>query len=58
MEVGAWYHTPFTEEVEPLDNVVDTCIDDASIQKVVAAHALLLCLDPRVKLMAVRAMSG
>ena len=58
MEVGAWYYTPFSEEVEPLDNVVDTCIDDASIEKVVAAHALLLCLDPCVKLMAVRAVCG
>ena len=58
MEVGAWYHTPFSEEVEPLDNVVDTCIDDASIEKVVVGHALLLCLDPRVKLMPVGAMCG
>ena len=57
MDISAWYLTPFSEEVESLHNVVDSCIDDASIEKVIAAHALLHGLDPCVKFMAVRAVS-
>ena len=58
VEVGAWDLLPLSEDVVTLDNVVDTCINDTSMKEVVVGHALLLCLDPRVKLMPVGAMCG
>ena len=58
VEVGTWYLFPLSEDVIALDNVVEPCGHDTSMKEVVVGHALLLCLDPRVKLMPVGAVCG